>query len=295
MNDDDRDPSSQSDPLDAWLAQARWAEPTAMSTERLKQRWMDLARLRRRRSLQMALAMAASILVVSSLWVLVAPRQSQGPAIALNPFEQTVEAAPVRLPGREMTGLERTLVEARIRNEERSRKKLQAATREIRSDAAPERTREGADIRVSQLNRSGSSRVRSDTGVKGSIAADKAPSYPVRPFLERVADPSTRSASLAELDHLKSPPIEQLLTFLSDPRGDLRLAAALALGRIDGPVLTRRLISMIEQNQSRREAFIALASSRGREAQLYVRGAAASEQFAGVARSAVIASQSELQ
>jgi hypothetical protein len=290
MNDDERDPSSQPDPLDAWLAQARWEEPTAMSTERLKQRWMDLSRARRH-PMRMVLAIAASILLVSSLWIFVESRHSHGPTIALNPFEQTVEAAPVRLPGREMTGLERTLVEAQIRNEER-RKKQQGTTR---PDAAPERTREGADLRASQLIQSKSLQARSDTRVHHPVAAEKSPTFAVRPFLERVADPSTRSASLAELDHLKSPPIEQLLTFLSDPRGDLRIAAALALGRIDGPILTRRLINMIERNQSRREAFIALASSRGRDAQLYVRGAAASDQFAGIARSAVIASQSELQ
>ena len=291
MNDDERDPSSQLDPLDNWLAQARWAEPTVISTEQLKQRWMDLSRPRRQ-PMRMVLAVAASILIVAGIGILLSlPRASHGPTVALNPFEQAVQAAPVRLPGREMTGLERTLVEAQTRNEER-RKRLQAAKR---TDAAPERTREGADLRASQLNRSGSSRVRSDTGVQHAVAAVKSPSFAVRPFLERVADPGTRSASLAQLDHLKSPPIEQLLTFLSDPRGDLRVAAALALGRIDGPVLTRRLINMIEQNQSRREAFIALASSRGRDAQLYVRGAAASEQFAGVARSAMIASQSELQ
>ncbi len=263
-----------------------------MSTERLKQRWMDLSRPRRR-SMRTALAVAAAIVIVSGIGILFSlPHESHGPSIALNPFEQTVEAAPVRLPGREMTGLERTLVEAQIRNEERARKKLQAATR---ADAAPERTREGADSTWSQPKRSGSSRVHSDTGVWRASAAPKSPPFAVRPFLDRVADPTTRSASLAQLDHLKSPPIEQLLTFLTDPRGDLRVAAALALGRIDGPVLTRRLIKMIEQNQCRREAFIALASSRGREAQLYIRGAAASEQFAGIARSAMIASQSELQ
>ena len=52
-------------------------------------------------------------------------------------------------------------------------------------------------------------------------------------------------------------------------------------------------LPVLYQAFSRREAFIALACSRGKEAQSFVRRAAASESLAGVARSAMI--QAEIQ
>jgi hypothetical protein len=74
----------------------------------------------------------------------------------------------------------------------------------------------------------------------------------------------------------------------------LRVAAAWTLGRINGPVVTRRLIEMIEAGENRREAFIALAASRGREAQDYLRQAAASSPFASQARSAMVQVQANM-
>jgi hypothetical protein len=250
MNDG-RDPSSPApDPLDDWLAEARWPEPTAMSTTRLEARWRDLNRPRR--TMRWAMALAASVLIAAMVWMQWPTRSGHG--------EQTVVAAPAPLPGREPTRLEVTLFAARERNA--ARKKL-AASRPIVASQTP----------------------------TPPVRVQPAPSIALRPYLERVADEQTRADALAELDRMKSPPTEQLLGFFTDSRADLRVAAALALGRIDGPVLTRRLIEMIERDQSRREAFIALASSRGRDARLYVRGAAASEQYASLARSAMIASE----
>jgi hypothetical protein len=76
-----------------------------------------------------------------------------------------------------------------------------------------------------------------------------------------------------------------MLAALNDPVVERRIAAALVLGRIDGPVLTQRLIAMVAADQNRREAMIALASSRGKEARAFVEQAATSPQLSGLARS----------
>ena len=85
-------------------------------------------------------------------------------------------------------------------------------------------------------------------------------------YLDLVSDRPTRTDALAALAKLRNPPTECMVQALNDPHVDRRIAAALVLGRIDGPVLTRRLIEMVAADQNRREAFIALASSRGAEA-----------------------------
>jgi hypothetical protein len=107
-------------------------------------------------------------------------------------------------------------------------------------------------------------------------------------YLDMVHDPSTRTAALAALPRVSNPPTARMLAALNAPRVEHRIAAALVLGRIDGPVLTRRLINMVAADQNRREAFIALASSRGSDARAFVRQAAQSSELSGLARSTLV-------
>jgi hypothetical protein len=113
-------------------------------------------------------------------------------------------------------------------------------------------------------------------------------------YLELVSDSQTRVDALAAVEGLKDPPVDALLATLQGPRADLRVAAAWTLGRINGPVVTRRLIEMIEAGENRREAFIALAASRGSEAKEYLRQAATSSEFASLARSAIAQTSTQL-
>jgi hypothetical protein len=107
-------------------------------------------------------------------------------------------------------------------------------------------------------------------------------------YLDLVSDPKTRTDALAALSRVANPPTDRLLAALNDPLVPRRVAAALVLGRIDGPVLTRRLITMVAADQNRREALIALASSRGKDAREFVERAARSSEFAGLARSTLV-------
>jgi hypothetical protein len=285
-----RDPKETShDPLDDWLASARWPEMPADSTQRLRAYWRGL---RSPWSVPFAASAAAAVIVLAAAgWLFW--RATSTPPVKVNPLA-SLPVQNVTLPGRAATALELTLMQAHVRKMTRPKTRL-AATRSATA------TRPADPVNQPPV-----------TLPKVTVVSVAPPPAPPRPapsspdpitrllrgnstdfqsYLQLVADPQTRAEALAVLDRISSPPIERLMQVLAGPRADLRVPAALALGRIDGPATTRRLVEMIDQNQSRREAFIALASSRGREARAYVRRAAESDQYAGLARSALIASE----
>jgi hypothetical protein len=105
-------------------------------------------------------------------------------------------------------------------------------------------------------------------------------------YLVFLSDPATAPAALAALDDVPSPPVEVLFAALNNPRRATRLAAARALGRIDGPVVTARLAAMVRANVNRREALAALASSDGPEAKAFFEWASSSKELGAYARTA---------
>jgi hypothetical protein len=112
------------------------------------------------------------------------------------------------------------------------------------------------------------------------------PARSVPAYLAFLADPATSAAALAALDDVPGPPVGALFASLNDPRRANRLAAARALGRIDGPVVTARLAAMVRRNVNRHEALAALASSDGREAKAFFERALASKELGAYARTA---------
>ena|GEM_PF-4308292 len=110
-------------------------------------------------------------------------------------------------------------------------------------------------------------------------------------FLRLVENEQTRQAALQSLDELDHPPMQELIAALNAANVADRIAAARALGHIDGPKTTAELVSRIEQNISRRECLAALILSRGKEAKTAVAEARQSPQLEPL----VLALQSELQ
>jgi HEAT repeat protein len=286
----EREPSSADprDPLDDWLAQATWPRPSPESTARLCQQWLVLrARQYRWRELLAPLSAAAVVaLAIGLAWV--TQRRPHVPTVAIMTTRPHVGAQQALLVGRTPTVLESMVLRAA---EEREKKRKNAATRPsaplIPIAKAPTRNLPPAAL--------------------GSVAPPPAiprssQPHPNRPdpvltllrtpdgaaigrYLDLVSDQKTRTDALGALSRVANPPTDRMLAALNDPLVPRRVAAALALGRIDGPVLTRRLITMVAADQNRREALIALASSRGKEAREFVERAARASEFAGLAQS----------
>ena len=115
---------------------------------------------------------------------------------------------------------------------------------------------------------------------------ERDPGRAVPVYLAFLSDESTAAAALAALDDVPSPPVDALFARLNDARRANRLAAARALGRIDGPFVTARLAAMVRQNVNRHEALAALASSDGAEAKAFFQWALASKELGAAARTA---------
>ena len=112
------------------------------------------------------------------------------------------------------------------------------------------------------------------------------PAHAVPVFLAFLQDGATEDAALAALDDVKNPPVDALFARLNDPRAGTRLAAARAIGKVDGPAVTARLAWMLRHNVNRREALAALAASNGAEAKQLFQWALESKELGAAARAA---------
>ena len=92
----------------------------------------------------------------------------------------------------------------------------------------------------------------------------------VSSYLDFVASRSMHEAALAATDRVTNPPIEVLFQFMESHEYAKRFAAARALGRIDGPIVAKRLIALVAGSQRRQEAVVALLSSEGPEVQQFL-------------------------
>jgi len=92
----------------------------------------------------------------------------------------------------------------------------------------------------------------------------------VKLYLDLLAAPQTRDAAFAALDGVASPPIEFLFAELNGGNTSRRLAAALVLGRVDGPQVTERLVAQAFGPVNRQEALLALVASSGPDARRFV-------------------------
>jgi hypothetical protein len=107
----------------------------------------------------------------------------------------------------------------------------------------------------------------------------------VAAYLDFVQRRETRASALAALDRVAEPPVALLFEFLKSPRQTQRLAAAVALGQIDGPDVSRRLIDMVLSDVPCHEALVALVASPGQEPSRFVSQARSHPLLAGSVRS----------
>jgi hypothetical protein len=101
-------------------------------------------------------------------------------------------------------------------------------------------------------------------------------------YLDFVSNREYSERALDALGGLNNPPSELLFDFLRGTHASRRLAAALTLGRIDGPETSRKLFQMVRGEVGRQEAMVALMASSGQEASLYVNLVRRDTSLAGV-------------
>jgi hypothetical protein len=101
-------------------------------------------------------------------------------------------------------------------------------------------------------------------------------------YLDFVSQRNYADRAMAALDRVEAPPVDLLFGFLRGAQTPRRLAAALVLGRIDGPETSRKLFQMVCGGVGRQEAMVALLASSGKEASHYVKLAKQDISLAGI-------------
>ena len=94
------------------------------------------------------------------------------------------------------------------------------------------------------------------------LTADVEPA--LRGFLSLLYDETIRADALAVAETHPQLPLASLLSLLDDEDKRVRLSAAMVLGHVNGPEITRSLISRVEEQPTgRTEVWMALLACRG--------------------------------
>ncbi|MCI0334365.1 MAG: hypothetical protein L0228_14200 [Planctomycetes bacterium] len=106
-------------------------------------------------------------------------------------------------------------------------------------------------------------------------------------YLSLVRNDATRTAALAAADEVPSLPIERLLALFDFEDKSVRMSAAMVLGHVNGPEVTRLLIARVtEQPSDATEAWVALMACRGDLAEEFLTYASRRPQLLGHLNSA---------
>ncbi len=112
------------------------------------------------------------------------------------------------------------------------------------------------------------------------FTADTEPA--LRAYLSLVQEDATRGEALAVADAASDRCLAMLLDRLGDEEKAVRLSAALVLGRVNGPEVTRSLIALVTRDsKSPAEAWIALTACRGQQVEQFFAYAMSDPQLLG--------------
>jgi hypothetical protein len=114
----------------------------------------------------------------------------------------------------------------------------------------------------------------SDARVRAALARRllTADSYGgLRGYLSLVQNNDTRALALSVADRLAEPPVTKLLACLDENDAAVRLSAAIVLGHLNGPEITKSLVERVVQDPAAAtEAWIALLACRGEFAEEFL-------------------------
>ena len=256
---DERDDQLQS--IDELIAKATWP---AVSEHQVRRLAGAYRREQTRALLARSGSLAAAAVLVLCIGVLT--HRLTRPYSTQQPVRETIAVPPPAhsaIASRPASLLERAiLLSASPKKAARSNQPPLAPSRDPLKDAIAA-VAAGADVaRVAQ---------KLDPSVVDYLALLKQePRYAVPLYLAMVENPSTSEPALAALNDVPRGIIDEMFARLDDRHVAARMAAARALGKIDGPVITSKLAEMVNRDQNRREALAALISSQGTEAERFV-------------------------
>lgn len=101
-------------------------------------------------------------------------------------------------------------------------------------------------------------------------------------YLSLVQNPTLRGEALSAADRAKEFPTEMMFALLQSDDERIRLSAALVLGHMNGPEITRQLVALVTEEQpAPTEAWMALLSCRGEVAEEFLSYATRNPQLLG--------------
>ncbi len=281
-------PDGDDDLLDRLLAEARWAEPAPAAIDRLRGHWHRLMLRRRRRRRFATLLLAASILVTAiglASWPRSEPGAEQRKTtnvaeknVAPTPQPLRQQVPPARQQPHSLLAKKHMPADPPVVQTSRPPNVYERMVMIAYRRARASRTRriEPPPVAAPVEQAAEQPAVDQQAALRQQIAALLAQNdlRSVEAFLRQVADRRTSADALDCLAAAPNPPVELLFRCLRSPRAAQRTAertaAALALGRLNRPEISRRLIAIILRGTDRREAMIALLSSSEPTARQFV-------------------------
>ena len=238
--------------LDALLAQARWSEPSEDSLRHLRRIALHRPSFSLMRIASPSMA-AAAVLVIAlgTIWLVINRHEPVETAVIPQPPPTPVQT----IVARNATPAEQAILYSLERPPRKRRPATPAPQQPLQSASPAElahRLHECFDYTTRQT-------------LLAAILHNRS-AQAVEVYLNLIDDPATSNEALAGLENVSPFVIDELFRRLDDSLVSRRMAAARALGRLDGPVITERLAMMVQRNENRREALAALVSSEGDDA-----------------------------
>lgn len=272
--------------LDELLLLADWPQPSQLLARRIQNEWSSICREHReQRVSRWSLGMAAAAVMLSvtlgsmalrrrdtgSPQLLTSAKSKPTPALSDSPIDSLSDQRV--LAGR--NSYEQAMLFTLARRAESLDAQAPVTVRVARAtQAAPQamspasfaRTTDAALVSLSIGQ-------QKDSESRVQFLVSLASRHDVKATTELVRfvlDPELHDEALQALSQSTDRPIGLLFTLLSDTHMHIRLGAAQALGGLNDPVITQRLIAMSMAEQTRREAIAALLSSSEPGAALFV-------------------------
>jgi hypothetical protein len=221
----------QHDPLDELLRTAAWPEPNAEQIDRLQTKWQTIVHRRKSTALVLSLAMAALVLVavsIGSSFMAHSIDRSGRPMAEQIAFPPKVDSPKIIPPPT-------------------------VHSSEVRANAPSTASRDPDAFELALAIAYGYAKASPPTNVQ-ELAQPTPPQ-------DTVVTTSEVVSTIDNVPTIESAKLEEKFSAMYSPRVAARLLAAVDLGSLNNPWVSKRLVQMVFEGQVRRESLIALLHS----------------------------------